>query len=212
MPKLTRRTSKKSDGHGKLHCAGVPLVPEQARRVSGAAALPRLQLRRNEDRRVRQGHCWVYSNEIDTNATPLKGLAPGMQAELCASNGKSLAVVHVNPHALICARVLCRDVSLVVDGSFLAGKLRAALRLRERLFAAPFYRMVYGDSDELPGLIVDRYDTLLVVQIATAGMEAMLDDIVAALVDLLAPAGILLRNDGSIRELNERERRNRICG
>jgi 23S rRNA (cytosine1962-C5)-methyltransferase len=171
--------------------------------MSGAMELPRLQLRRNEDRRIRQGHNWVYSNEIDTAATPLRAFTPGAQALLFAASGRPLGVVSVNPHSLICARMLVREGNTAVGEAFLRGRLRVALTLREQLFSEPFYRLAYGDSDGLPGLIVDRYGEYVVVQIATAGMEVLLEALVAVLVELLAPAGILLRNDASIRDMEQ---------
>lgn len=171
--------------------------------MSSAAGLPRLQLRRGEERRIRHGHPWVYSNEVDTAATPLKAFAPGAQALLVAANGRPLGVAFVNPHSLICARLLERDAACVLGRDFLHERLNAALALRERLFAEPFYRLAYGDSDGLPGLIVDRYAGLLVVQIGTAGMEALLDEIITVLVGLLAPQGILLRNDTPVRVMEQ---------
>lgn len=171
--------------------------------MSDAGALPRLQLRRNEDRRIRHGHHWVYSNEIDTAATPLRQFAAGEQALLTAANGKPLGVAFVNPHSLICARLLDRHADAALGAEFLRERLQSALALRERLFDAPCYRMVYGDSDGLPGLIVDRYGEVLVVQVGSAGMERLEGELVAALVELLSPAGILLRNDASVREMEQ---------
>jgi len=171
--------------------------------VNESGTLRRLQLRRHEDRRIRQGHHWVYSNEVDNAATPLRDFAPGEQALLCAAGGKPLGVAFVNPHSLICARLLARHVAQPLGADFLRGRLRAALALRDRLFDEPFYRLVYGDSDGLPGLVVDRYGEQLVLQVGTAGMERMLDEVVAALVELLAPAGILIRNDASVREMEQ---------
>ena len=162
--------------------------------MSGAMELPRLQLRRNEDRRIRQGHNWVYSNEIDTAATPLKAFTPGAQALLFAASGRPLGVVAVNPHSLICARLLVREGNAAVGEAFLRDRLRTALALREQLFAEPFYRLAYGDSDGLSGLVIDRYGDYLVVQIGTAGMEVLLDTLVAVLVEVMAPAGILSKS------------------
>jgi 23S rRNA (cytosine1962-C5)-methyltransferase len=171
--------------------------------VTDAAELPRLQLRRHEDRRIRQGHHWVYSNEVDTVATPLREFAPGDQALLCTAGGKPLGVAFVNPHSLICARLLERRAAQALGADFLHARLRRALALRERLFDEPFYRLVYGDSDGLPGLVVDRYGEVLVLQVGTAGMERLIEELVVALVELLAPAGILLRNDASVREMEQ---------
>jgi 23S rRNA (cytosine1962-C5)-methyltransferase len=168
-----------------------------------ATPLPPLQLRRHEERRIRQGHGWVYSNEIDTAATPLKDFAPGDQARLVAANDRPLGVVIVNPHSLICARLLAREGDSALGREFLEQRLAAALALRERLFERPFYRLAYGDSDGLPGLVIDRYGEQLVVQVGTAGMERLLPEVVEALLALLRPAGILLRNDTSVRELEQ---------
>ncbi len=171
--------------------------------MTSTTELPRLQLRRNEERRIRHGHAWVYSNEVDIAATPLKPFAPGAQALLVAASGRALGVAFVNPHSLICARLLDRGATEALGREFLRERLEAALALRERLYDRPFYRLVYGDSDGLPGLIVDRYGAVLVVQIGTAGMEVLLEDVVALLVERLAPAGILLRNDASVRTMEQ---------
>lgn len=167
------------------------------------SALAPLQLRRHEDRRVRQGHTWIYSNEIDTDATPLKGFQAGDQALLQGASGRPLGVALVNPHSLICARLIHRDGTEAVGAALIEARLAAALRLRERLFSQPFYRLAYGDSDGLPGLVVDRFGEHLVVQVGTAGMERLLPEVIAALDMLLKPAGILLRNDTAVRTLEQ---------
>jgi 23S rRNA (cytosine1962-C5)-methyltransferase len=165
--------------------------------------LPTLKLKPREDRRLRQGHLWIYSNEVDINATPLKAFEPGQQAVLEAASGKPLGLVYVNPASLIVARLISRNVKDRLNTNFLRIKLEVALALREALFSRPYYRLVYGDSDGLPGLIVDRFDRILVVQISTAGMEAVKDSIVEALLDVVQPTGILLKNNGSHRALED---------
>src|SRR5262249_32059665 len=97
-----------------------------------STSLPPLQLRRHEERRIRQGHGWVYSNEVDTDATPLRAFTPGDQALLVASNGRPLGVAIVNPHSLICARLLARDGAAALGREFLQQRLASALALRER--------------------------------------------------------------------------------
>lgn len=164
-------------------------------------SLPPLILKKNEDRRLRAGHLWVFSNEVDTQRTPLTAFAAGDAVDIRAHDGRFIGSGYVNPNSLICARLLSRDEDRVPDGSLIADRLRLALALRERLYAKPFYRLVYGESDGLPGLVVDRYGDLLVAQITTAGMERMKVEIAGALVEVLKPAGILWRNDVGIREL-----------
>mgnify|MGYP001627416009 CR=1 FL=1 len=165
------------------------------------SALATLKLKPHEDRRLREGHLWIYSNEVDVAATPLKNFAAGTQVRVEDSKGKCLGIATVNPNALICARLVSRDEKYPLNKSLLVHRLQIALGLREALYPQPFYRLVYGDSDFLPGLVIDRFGDVCVVQIATAGMEAVKDDIVEALQKVLAPAGILFKNDGKMREV-----------
>lgn len=166
-----------------------------------AEPLAQLRLKKNEERRLRAGHVWVYSNEVDTVTTPLKVFAPGQQVQLLAHNGKSLGTAYVNPNSLICARLVSRDARYVLDRSLIVHRLNVALALRERLFAEPFYRLVYGEADQLPGLVIDRYGDVCVVQCTTAGMEAVKEEVLAALDKVLHPAGVLWRADSAMRQL-----------
>ena len=163
-------------------------------------SLPSLRLKANADRRLRAGHLWVYSNEIDVAATPLNLFQPGDQAVLEAAGGKALGIVAMSPNNLICARLLSRDVKHVLDKSLLVHRLNVALSLRERLFDTPHYRLVYGDSDLLPGLVVDRFGDHLVVQLASATMEQAKNAVIEALVQVLKPRGILFKNDSAARD------------
>ena len=163
-------------------------------------ALPALPLKASADRRLRAGHLWVYSNEIDVAATPLGGFEPGDQAILEAAGGKPLGIVAMSPNNLICARVLSRDLKHPLDKSLLVHRIKVALSLRERLFETADYRLIYGDSDLLPGLVVDRFGDYLVVQIASPTMEHHRDDVLAALLQVLKPAGVLWKNDSSARD------------
>jgi 23S rRNA (cytosine1962-C5)-methyltransferase len=163
--------------------------------------LPVLYLKKNEDRRLRTGHLWVFSNEVDVARSPLPAFEPGQPVEIRDSADRPVGSGYVNPRSLIAARLVSRDATQSLDAGLLERRLRAALRLRERLFPQPFYRLVYGESDGLPGLVVDRFGEVLVAQLTTAGMERVRDEVVAALQRLLAPSGILLRNDTPGRSL-----------
>ena len=162
---------------------------------------PVLQLKKNEERRIRAGHLWVFSNEVDTKVSPLIDFKPGQLVEIVNYRGKSLGNGYVNPGSLICARLISRNPKRSLSMSLLLDRLKIALSLRERIYPQPYYRLIYGESDGLPGLVVDRYENILVVQISTAGMECMKLDIVTALEKVIAPSAILLRNDSPIREL-----------
>ncbi|WP_207061602.1 class I SAM-dependent rRNA methyltransferase [Motiliproteus sp. SC1-56] len=162
-------------------------------------SLPSIRLKPKADRRLRGGHLWIYSNEVDIAATPLKGLAPGEQVVVEQAGGKALGVAYINPNNLICGRLVSRDSGQPLDRSLLVHRLNLALSLRTRCFDKPCYRLVFGESDGLPGLVVDRFFDVLVVQISTAGMERLKGEIVDALNQVLRPAAILLRNDGRMR-------------
>jgi len=161
--------------------------------------LPPLRLKKNEERRLKAGHLWVYSNEIDTHQTPLTGFAAGDAVAIEDARGHVLGNGYVNPHSLICARLVSRDVKYALDQSLITHRLNIALSLREQCFDKPFYRLVHGEGDNLPGLVVDRFNDVLVVQITTAGMERQKDAVVAALEKAFRPTAIVLRNDSPSR-------------
>ena len=163
--------------------------------------LPRLRLRKNEDRRLRSGHLWVFSNEVDTAATPLKVFSAGDLVEVETVRGESLGVAYVNPDSLIAARILSRTSRKPVGKDFFMQRLRRALALRERLYDRPYYRLAYGESDGLPGLVVDRFGDVFVVQTNTAGMERLQGDLVAALESLFSPRAVVFKNTSSLRAL-----------
>ncbi|WP_372738281.1 class I SAM-dependent rRNA methyltransferase [Neptunomonas sp.] len=162
-------------------------------------SLNTLILNQGAERRLRAGHVWIYSNEVDNKRTPIKSFQLGEQVLVEASNGKSLGVAYVNPNTLICGRLLCRDTKLRLDRSLLVHRINIALSLREACFDKPCYRLVFGDSDGLPGLVIDRYFDIFVVQISTAGMEAVVDEIISALNKVFTPQAIVLRCDGKMR-------------
>lgn len=163
--------------------------------------LPELRLKKDEERRLRQGHLWVFSNEVDAAATPLTGFRSGDLVRVADSRGQPLGVAYVNPVSLIAARLLTRNAEAVVDRAFLARRVETALRLRRHCFDQPYYRLVHGESDGLPGLVVDRYGDVFVVQTNTAGMERLQDDIFAVLDRLFQPRALVLKNTSSLRRL-----------
>ena len=192
-----------------LYTAGRRTALEPA--LSSPASTPRadtgsareLRLKRGEERRLSSGHLWVFSNEIDSDATPLAAFAPGDLAQIKSQRGQFLGYAYVNPHALICARILSRDPAHPIDRALLDTRLRAALTLRERLYRDPYYRLVFGESDGLPGLVLDRYGDVLVGQIATAGMEALKETVAEAVRALLSPAVLYWKNDSAARQLEQ---------
>ncbi len=180
-----------------------PAVEANANSPAEGSPLPTLRLRKREERRLRGGHLWVFSNEVDTRATPLKDFAPGDAVTVVASNGRFLGHGYVNPRSLIAARVLSREQAVIPDRDLLAARLRQAMTLRQHwLRQDRWCRLVHGEGDLLPGLVVDRFDELLVGQITTAGM-ARWQDTLAGLLRELVPGVTALRwaNDTSVRDL-----------
>ncbi|MGR8935871.1 MAG: class I SAM-dependent rRNA methyltransferase [Gammaproteobacteria bacterium] len=163
-------------------------------------SFPLLYLKKNEDARLRRGHLWIFSNEIDTQRSPLTAFAPGDLAQVLAHDGKPLGVAAVNPATLIAARLLSRKSTLKIGAAFFKTRLQAALNLRERLFDKPYYRLVFGESDGLPGLVIDRFGAVLSLQITTAGMERQQHNIVGVLSEMFSPQAIVLKNTSSQRQ------------
>lgn len=169
--------------------------------MSSPSVMPQLILKPQADRRLKLGHLWIFSNEVDVERSPLKGFAMGQQALVTTNTGKPLGISLMNPNGLICGRLISRDEKYPLNKSLLVHRINQSLALRELTFNEPYYRLIFGDADLLPGLVVDRFGDYLVVQIASAGMEAVKDEVIEALVQTLKPKGILLSNDHSAREL-----------
>ncbi len=181
------------------------IVTEQA--SEKANELPKLYLKKNEERRLNAGHLWVYSNEVDNKKSAVKELEAGSTVALFSDRGKFCGNAYVNPHSLIYGRVYSFRQGQAFDKELLVKRLTAALKLRESLYTFPAYRLVHGEGDLLPGLVVDRYNDVLVVQISTAGMQAMEAEVIDALVDCIKPKGILVRSTSSMRKLEGLEPR-----
>ncbi|MGZ8096239.1 MAG: class I SAM-dependent rRNA methyltransferase [Methylosarcina sp.] len=164
-------------------------------------AYPEIFLKKNEDKRLRLGHLWVFSNEIDTQRSPLDRFSPGDLVQLISHDGKALGTAYLNPNTLICARLLSRKTNLKIGISFFKERLATALALREKLFDKPFYRLVFGESDGLPGVVIDRFGQVLSVQITTAGIEQRKDLLISSLIELFEPAAIILKNDTGHRQM-----------
>jgi 23S rRNA (cytosine1962-C5)-methyltransferase len=164
-------------------------------------AHPELYLKKNEDKRLRKGHAWVFSNEVDTKRSPLNAYSAGDLVVIKDSTGKSLGSAYINPNTLVCARLISRKSSQKMGGNFFKERLNTALVLRQRFFDKPFYRLVFGESDGLPGLVIDRFGSVLSVQITTAGIEKQKEILINTLVELFSPEAIILKNDNSQRQL-----------
>ncbi len=156
---------------------------------------PQIALLAGFHRRAEGGHPWVYSNEVAMDAAA-KALAPGTLVTLRRPpSERPFGVAMFNPHSLIAARLLDRDAGRAIDQRFFARRLERTLRLRERLYDQPYYRLVHAEADGLPGLVIDRFGAVLVMQANAAGIDRLTPVIIDALRGLLSPEAIVLRND-----------------
>lgn len=164
-----------------------------------------VQLKPGKDKRVRNGHPWVFSNEI---ASDVRAIPAGGVVDVFDHKGKFLGRGYGNPKSLITVRILSKARKEDIDHpSFFAMKLRQAAALREALYPdRRSLRLVFSEGDGLPGLVVDRFGDTLSVQLNTLGMETRRDAIAAALQEVFSPDGAVLRNDAAVRTLEGLER------
>ncbi|MBI4056985.1 MAG: class I SAM-dependent rRNA methyltransferase, partial [Elusimicrobia bacterium] len=163
-----------------------------------ASTLPKIILKPGEENRLLAGHPWIFSNEI---ARGELNLEPGSLCCVENSLGENLGVGFYHPHSLIAIRVLAKGVDCLPSDFFLI-KIKEALQFRQNLFTGErSFRLCFGESDGLPGLILDEYEDYVVGQILSVGIERFWDQIQSVLVDILAPKGIFLRNDNEMRRL-----------
>lgn len=158
-----------------------------------------LYLKTSAERRLSRGHPWVYSNEIDVERSPLKGLEPGLAVAVMTAGGHRLGSGYVSPGSLVSVRLMARGTALL-EGT-LEQRLARALAWRERCYPDPYYRLVFAEGDDLPGLVIDRYGSELVVQISTWGMEVRRAELELALQELLAPDAIYFDDSSTLRKL-----------
>jgi 23S rRNA (cytosine1962-C5)-methyltransferase len=159
---------------------------------------PLLRLLPRADRRLKAGYPWAFSNEIAVTPEH-RAWAPGSPVRLEGDGGWRYGTFAFNPHSLIAARLLDRDPAASIDAAWVQARIAAAAALRARVCDSPFHRLVHAEADRLPGLIVDRFADVAVVQANTAAMDRLLPDITAALTNLLPLRAVVARNDSGAR-------------
>jgi len=162
------------------------------------AILPRVILKRGKEKPVLRGHPWVFSGAIEKMEG---GVSPGDVGEVYSTEGQFLGMGHLNPHSQIILRLLTqKKEELNLD--FFRERVRRAAFLREKYLKGKTnaYRLVNGEGDFLPGLIVDRYDRTLVVQFLTAGMERSKELLTDLLINHFHPQSIYERSDVATRK------------
>lgn len=130
-----------------------------------------------------------------------KSIAPGAVVNVRGEDGRAFGTGYFNPKSLIAVRLWSDACDVAIDRDFFTLRLKRALALRAAIYGKPFYRLVHAEGDGLPGLVIDRFDDTLTVQIGTAGMERQIDTLIQSLEIALKPKTILLRNDTPSRAL-----------
>lgn len=158
-----------------------------------------IRLKKNADKRIRKGHLWVFSNEIDSPS--VSEIVQGEVDELFDHSGKFLGMVYSNPRSLITSRVLSHKRT-DIDGLFVKQRIKEANDRRSSICRhSTAYRLFYGESDLIPGLIIDKYADAYVVQSSTAGVDTLMELVVQAIVELFSPSCVYIRNDLPVRDL-----------
>jgi 23S rRNA (cytosine1962-C5)-methyltransferase len=155
-------------------------------------------LKKNEERRMESGHQWIFSNEV---ASIRESPQAGDVVEILRHDKKFLGLGFFNPHSLIACRFLTAEQT-EISQAFFEERIRQALALRSRLYPGSVtFRLVHGESDFLPGLIIDKYNEFIALQTLTAGMENRIETICNTLESMFHPKAIVARNDTAIRKL-----------
>jgi len=150
--------------------------------------------------RAHSGSPWIFSNEIRMDEAA-KSITPGAVINVRGEDGRAFGTGYFNPKSLIAVRLWSDDCDVAIDRDFFAVRLGRALALRSALYDRPFYRLVHAEGDGLPGLVIDRFNDTLAVQIGTAGMERQTETLLQALDIVLKPKTVILRNDAPSRTL-----------
>ncbi len=157
--------------------------------------MEQVRVDKSAEESVVAGHLWIFSNQVKSRPT---GLPEGEIVEVMTEKGRSLGTGYYNPKSLIALRLLSRR-TVAIDEQFFTDRIGQALKLRARPEDASF-RAVNSESDFLPGLIIDKYEEQIVIQLLTAGMERQREPVVAAVKNVFSPKAVVLRNDSPSRK------------
>lgn len=158
----------------------------------------KITLNKKTTRKLDEGYPWIFKSEVDAKVLALA--TPGQIAEFYDVAGERiLATGFVNPSSVIFGRVLAFGKQLI-NQDWIIDRLRACLQLRAHFFTAPYYRLVHAESDGLPGLIIDRFESVFVLQVNTYGMAAFEEKIIEVLLKHFGAKTVILKNDSPVRK------------
>jgi len=163
--------------------------------------MPTIRLKpKAEARAIRHGFPWVFANEVVTDRRT-RAIAPGTFARLEEHDGRALGLVTVNPASKIIGRMMDRNPDAQIDQAWIAGKIAHALAMRAALYDTPHYRLVHAEADGLPGVVIDRFGDVAVIQPNAAWAEAHFDLIADALIQVTGVSSIVRNGSGRARAL-----------
>lgn len=162
-----------------------------------------------EARAIRHGFPWVYANELVTDRRT-RNLTPGTIARLEDAARTPMGVVAVNPASKIICRMLDQNPDAVIDEAWFVARMQRALAHRERIYDAPFYRLVHAESDGLPGVVIDRFGDLAVVQPNAAWADSLITPLVAALQSVTGVQTVIMNGTGRARSLEGLEEKTEV--
>ncbi|MEY2594978.1 MAG: hypothetical protein RI965_250 [Bacteroidota bacterium] len=166
--------------------------------------MKKVVLKRKISNRIANGHPWIFANEIDLMDDEL---VAGDIAEVLSHDGKFIGKGYVNPISRIPVRLLTRDKNAVIDGSFFYESIQKAWEYRKRIGYTENCRLVFGEADQLPQLIIDKFNDYFVIQTLALGIDKWKNEIVESLHKIFTPKGIYERNDVPVRELEGLEQK-----
>ncbi len=167
--------------------------------ATGTTAVVRLTPK-GDARAIRHGFPWVYANELVTDRRT-RNLTAGTLAILEDAERRPMGVVAVTPDSKIICRMLDRDPAAVIDEAWFAQRIRKAQDLRARLYSEPFYRLVHAEADGLPGVVIDRFGDVAVIQPNAAWADTLIDPLVAALQAVTGVKTVIMNGTGRARSL-----------
>ena len=158
-------------------------------------------LNKNIGRRVENGHPWIYANEVNRGKALDTAAKPGEVVDVYTHDKKFIGRGYINPQSQIMVRLLTRDKNETIDEGFFLNKIKQAWEYRQKIGYTENCRLVFGEADGLPQLIIDKFNDYFVIQTLALGMDVWKPAIVNAIKKVFSPKGIFERNDVPIREL-----------
>jgi 23S rRNA (cytosine1962-C5)-methyltransferase len=162
-------------------------------------------LNKNISRRVELGHPWIFANEVNTGKEKDTNAKPGEIVEVFTFDKKFIGRGYYNPQSQISVRLLTRDKNENIDDAFFYNRILKAWQYRQKIGYSENCRLIFGEADDMPQLIIDKFNDYFVIQTLALGIDVWKPAIVKALEKIFTPKGIYERNDVPVRELEGME-------